>query len=75
MLSKLLAGSCGGNLLMNVGPTSQGTIDPIFQERLRSGQCSASEIIWSQGSESEIIKFESGSGSGSSPLHTKLEKI
>lgn len=27
--------SCGGNLLMNVGPTSQGTIDTIFEERLR----------------------------------------
>jgi len=26
--------SCGGNLLMNVGPNSQGTIEPIFQERL-----------------------------------------
>ncbi|KAB0795841.1 hypothetical protein PPYR_09902 [Photinus pyralis] len=26
--------SCGGNLLMNVGPTSEGTISPIFQERL-----------------------------------------
>jgi alpha-L-fucosidase len=26
--------SCGGNLLMNVGPTSQGTIPTIFQERL-----------------------------------------
>ncbi len=23
--------SCGGNLLMNVGPTSQGTIPTIFQ--------------------------------------------
>ena len=31
----MLLVSCGGNLLMNVGPTSQGTIDPIFQERLR----------------------------------------
>jgi len=27
--------SCGGNLLMNVGPSSDGTIEPIFQERLR----------------------------------------
>jgi len=27
--------SCGGNLLMNVGPGSDGTIEPIFQERLR----------------------------------------
>jgi len=26
--------SCGGNLLMNVGPASDGTISPIFQERL-----------------------------------------
>jgi len=26
--------SCGGNLLMNVGPTSDGMIIPIFQERL-----------------------------------------
>ena len=29
-----LLGSCGGNLLMNVGPASDGTIAPIFQERL-----------------------------------------
>lgn len=25
--------SCGGNILINVGPTSQGTIHPIFEER------------------------------------------
>ena len=27
--------SCGGNLLMNVGPRKEGTIEPIFEERLR----------------------------------------
>jgi len=27
--------SCGGNLLMNIGPSSDGSIEPIFQERLR----------------------------------------
>lgn len=27
--------SCGGNLLMNVGPTPDGMIAPIFEERLR----------------------------------------
>lgn len=27
--------SCGGNLLMNVGPTKDGIIPPIFEERLR----------------------------------------
>ncbi|XP_052009664.1 plasma alpha-L-fucosidase [Xyrauchen texanus] len=27
--------SCGGNLLMNVGPTPDGRIIPIFEERLR----------------------------------------
>ncbi|XP_024915631.1 plasma alpha-L-fucosidase isoform X2 [Cynoglossus semilaevis] len=27
--------SCGGNLLMNVGPTHNGIISPIFEERLR----------------------------------------
>ncbi|KAL5021237.1 hypothetical protein ScPMuIL_000392 [Solemya velum] len=27
--------SCGGNLLMNVGPTKEGTIIPIFEERLK----------------------------------------
>lgn len=27
--------SCGGNLLMNIGPTHDGTISPIFEERLR----------------------------------------
>jgi len=27
--------SCGGNILINVGPTKEGTIIPIFQERLR----------------------------------------
>ncbi len=26
--------SCGGNILVNVGPTREGTIVPIFQERL-----------------------------------------
>ncbi|XP_033844776.1 plasma alpha-L-fucosidase [Periophthalmus magnuspinnatus] len=27
--------SCGGNLLMNIGPTHEGRISPIFEERLR----------------------------------------
>ena len=27
--------SCGGNLLVNVGPRHDGTIDPIFEERLK----------------------------------------
>lgn len=27
--------SCGGNLLMNIGPTKDGLIMPIFEERLR----------------------------------------
>ena len=27
--------SCGGNLLLNVGPTKDGRIMPIFEERLR----------------------------------------
>lgn len=26
--------SCGGNILINVGPTKEGTIVPIFQQRL-----------------------------------------
>ncbi|KOB75665.1 Alpha-L-fucoside fucohydrolase [Operophtera brumata] len=28
--------SCGGNVLINIGPTKEGTICPIFQERLLS---------------------------------------
>ena len=28
--------SCGGNMLINVGPTKEGNILPIFQERLKS---------------------------------------
>ena len=31
----LFLDSCGGNLLMNVGPTHDGRIVPIFEERLR----------------------------------------
>lgn len=27
--------SCGGNMLLNVGPTHDGLIAPIFEERLR----------------------------------------
>ena len=27
--------SKGGNLLVNVGPTKEGTIDPVMQERLQ----------------------------------------
>lgn len=27
--------SCGGNILINIGPTKEGTIAPIFEERLR----------------------------------------
>ncbi|XP_020615968.1 alpha-L-fucosidase-like isoform X2 [Orbicella faveolata] len=35
-LTSILAStvSCGGNMLMNIGPTADGRIDPIFQERL-----------------------------------------
>ena len=32
---KIIIVSCGGNLLMNIGPSSDGSIEPIFQERLR----------------------------------------
>ncbi|XP_078609564.1 alpha-L-fucosidase isoform X1 [Branchiostoma floridae x Branchiostoma japonicum] len=37
-LVKILAEtvSCGGNLLMNIGPTHDGRIVPIFEERLRN---------------------------------------
>ena len=28
--------SCGGNILINVGPTKEGTIIPLFEERLRA---------------------------------------
>lgn len=27
--------SCGGNMLMNIGPTKEGKIIPVFEERLR----------------------------------------
>jgi len=27
--------SCGGNILINVGPTADGMIVPIYEERLR----------------------------------------
>ena len=27
--------SFGGNILINIGPSSEGTINPIFEERLR----------------------------------------
>ncbi len=27
--------SCNGNILINVGPSKEGTIIPIFEERLR----------------------------------------
>ena len=27
--------SCGGNILINVGPTADGMISPAFEERLR----------------------------------------
>ncbi|XP_067044468.1 alpha-L-fucosidase-like [Acropora muricata] len=35
-LTSILASvvSCGGNMVMNIGPTADGRIDPIFQERL-----------------------------------------
>lgn len=32
---KIMHCSCGGNMLMNVGPTKDGKIVPIFEERLR----------------------------------------
>jgi alpha-L-fucosidase len=35
LLYLLLTYSKGGNLLMNIGPTADGRIIPIFQERLQ----------------------------------------
>ncbi|VDH90504.1 alpha-L-fucosidase [Mytilus galloprovincialis] len=36
LLSQLVSTvSCGGNMLMNVGPTKYGKISPIYEERLR----------------------------------------
>ena len=36
LIGKLVATvSCGGNILVNVGPTKEGVIIPIFRERLR----------------------------------------
>jgi len=34
LLSVLSLSSCGGNLLLNVGPTHDGRIMPTFEERL-----------------------------------------
>ena len=31
----MISVSCNGNILVNVGPTKEGTIIPIFEERLR----------------------------------------
>ena len=30
----MLSFSCGGNMLLNVGPRKDGIIDPLMQERL-----------------------------------------
>ena len=34
LLVVFLMFSCGGNLLLNIGPTKEGIIVPVFQERL-----------------------------------------
>lgn len=47
--------SCGGNILINVGPTKEGTISPIYEERIRqvgdwlsvNGEGIYSSIPWS----------------------------
>ena len=32
----IITHSCGGNVLINVGPARDGTIMPLFEDRLRS---------------------------------------
>ena len=59
--------SCGGNLLMNIGPSSDGSIEPIFQERLRqvfssSYICYISDIFCCNGSTSRIENWTDISG-------------
>ena len=37
--------SCGGNILINVGPTKEGTIIPVFEERLnQTNSCIKSKV-------------------------------
>jgi len=35
LMTQSLHCSCGGNILINVGPTADGMIIPVFEERLR----------------------------------------
>ncbi|XP_054157793.1 tissue alpha-L-fucosidase-like [Oppia nitens] len=56
--------SCGGNFMLNIGPTKEGTITPIFEERLRglgdwlrvNGEAVYSSQPWAHGPNDTLTK-------------------
>lgn len=75
--------SCGGNILINVGPSKYGTIEPIFEERLRhmgrwlrtNGEAIYSSVPWTYQNDTQTPGVWYTSASNDKPSRSTVYAI